>query len=813
MSHRVVISSHPSIAIVSSLIVVLAAVGGAPTAAHAETAGPAQAADVAPIDAVTSQVNATPDNTSRDRPTNETPRHRNPDEVSEPGNLAALEGVLGRSLDQKLGNSTVAIDREQYETARELLGDDYDDRLDQYATVTEDMDAESRATAFEETRDAQVTYANETERFESTYAEYQRAREANETERARELARELDQSAAAVNDSAEQLRAAYLFLENATGTDQADRVTTINQTRESVLERAETVREAEFVGTTITATTNRTNATIRNSVSITGQLVDEADEPLRNAQVTLGAAEQLGTTRTDANGSFTLRYRPTPTTEAGEQPLSLAYDPDPQSQYRASSDTLAVRVDPVAPAINISTTPERAAFDTPVTTAGAVTASVDGDPIAGVPLEIVVGGATLERTTTGPDGEFSLAPSLPETIPEGTATVAVRVADSGLAVGNGSATDTISIGETETQIQVDRTPDSTAASLRLTGTLRTDAGTAVPNQPVRIAINGTSIGTAETDANGSFSVEPAVPPDVDGAGESDVTLAVTASFDGSGTNLRDTAVSETITVPRGPDPTASDGSAATLGSAIGPAADNIVFTVLGAVVAGLAAVVLVWLLFRRFRTHPRIQRTATWLRPLTDPLWRRISPVVAAITAIVEIARHAVSAISPFDRDLEPDASDSDAPESDAPPNPDPDADTPATPRPDPIESALQTALDAYDSAEYDRSAVLAYGAVRQSLRRELGISDSATHWECYTEAVARGLPDRSEPHLKTITEAFERAEYAPRGSLDSDAGSAVISASRELISEVATTADRPNRPESVPDGGDPDTESEPDDS
>ena len=800
------ISSYPSVAVVSSLIVVLAAVGGAPTAAHADTA--AHAADVAPIDAVAPQVNGTPENASRDRPTNETPRHRNPDEVSEPGNLAALEGVLGRSLDRKLGNSTIAIDREQYETARELLGDDYDDRLDQYATIAEETGAESGATAFEETRDAQVTYANETERFESTYAEYQRAREANETERARELARELDRSAAAVNDSAEQLVAAYLFLENATGTDQADRLTIINQTRESVLERVETVRETEFVGTAITLTANRSNATIRDPVSITGRLVDETDDPLRNARVTLGTEEQLDTTRTDANGSFSLRYRPDPTTEAGEQPLSVAYDPDPQSQYRSSSEPIAVRVDPVAPAINISATPERAAFGAPVTTAGSVTASIDGDPIAGVPLEVVVGGATLERTTTRPDGEFNIAPSLPATIPGGAASVEVRVAESGLAVESGSATGTVSITETETQIQVDRTPDSTAASVRLTGTLRTDTGTEVPNQPVSIAINGTSIGTVQTDANGSFSVETAVPPDVSRTGASDVTLAVTASFDGSGTNLRDTAATETFTVPPQPALSASDGSPATVGSVIDSAADG-VGVALGAVVAGLGALVLVWVVFRRYRTHPRIQRTATRLRTLAWPLCQRISPLVAAITAILAGAADAASVIFPSESDSGTDASDSDTPDSEALPEPDSDANTGDAPRPDPIESALQTALDTYDSAEYDRSTVIAYGAVRQSLQRELGIPDSATHWECYTKAVARGLPDRSEPHLKTITEAFERAEYAPTGSLDSDSGSAAISATREIISELTDPTDRPDRPESIPDGGDPDSDSE----
>lgn len=811
MSHRVVISSHPSIAVVSSLIVVLAAVSGAPTAAHADTAGPTHAADVTPIDAVAPQVNGTPENTSRDRPTNETPRHRNPDEVSDPGNLAALEGVLGRSLDQKLGNSTIAIDREQYETARELLGDDYDARLDQYATIAEETGSESGATAFEETRDAQVTYANETERFESTYAAYQRARAANETERARELARELDRSAAAVNDSAAQLAAAYLFLENATGTDQADRLTTINQTQASVLERAEAVRETEFVGTAITLTANRSNATIRDPVSVTGRLVDEDNEPLRNARVTLSAEEQLGTTRTDANGSFSLRYRPDPTTEAGEQSLSIAYDPDPQSQYRASSKTLTIRVDPVAPAINISGTPDRVAFGAPVTTAGSVTARVDRESIAGVPLEVVVGGVTLERTTTGPDGAFSIAPSLPATIPVGAASVEVRVADSGLAVGNGSATNTVSIDETETQIQVDRTPDSTAASLRLTGTLRTDTGTEIPNQPVRIAINGTSIGTAQTDANGSFAVDAAVPPDASRAGASAVTLAVTASFDGSGTNLRDTTVTETFTVPPESDSAASGGSAATVGSVIDSAADDIGVS-LGVVIAGLAAILLVWLLFRRFRTHPRFQRTVTWIRTLVDPVWQRLSPLVSAVTAVLEGPADAVSAIVLFERGSETDAADSDAPGSKERPAPNSDTNTVDAPRPDPVESALQTALDTYESAAYDRSVVIAYGALRQSLQRELGIPDSATHWECYTEAVARGLPERSEPHLKTITEAFERAEYAPTAALDPESGSAAISATRELISELADPTDRSNRPESIPDGGDADADSEPPD-
>jgi len=66
---------------------------------------------------------------------NGTVQHERPEAAGESGDLQALQRWLDGRLSGQLESSTVALSEGEYERARAMLGDDYDERLDQYVDV------------------------------------------------------------------------------------------------------------------------------------------------------------------------------------------------------------------------------------------------------------------------------------------------------------------------------------------------------------------------------------------------------------------------------------------------------------------------------------------------------------------------------------------------------------------------------------------------------------------------------------------------------------------------------------------------------
>lgn len=78
---------------------------------------------------------------------------------------------------------------------------------------------------------------------------------------------------------------------------------------------------------------------------------------------------------------------------------------------------------------------------------------------------------------------------------------------------------------------------------------------------------------------------------------------------------------------------------------------------------------------------------------------------------------------------------------------------------------------------------MLAYSSVRASLARQAAIESGpgATHWEFLAACREDGLEAETLDRLTSLTEAYERAAYAP-DSMDPDEGAAVIATVEGLL-------------------------------
>ncbi|ELY96336.1 hypothetical protein [Natrialba taiwanensis] len=168
--------------------------------ADAQTAsiGPASQAQFAQIEA--------------DSADNDTVRHENPDEYRESGNPATLETWLMDRMVENIDESAVQLEDGNYDRAGRYVGDDYDAYLD----VAAQTEGEDHAELFEAIREDQTRVTDAAQRYQELRDEYERARDAGDEARARELARELDSVATTATETGTQLRDQYDELEEST---------------------------------------------------------------------------------------------------------------------------------------------------------------------------------------------------------------------------------------------------------------------------------------------------------------------------------------------------------------------------------------------------------------------------------------------------------------------------------------------------------------------------------------------------------------------------------------------------------------------
>lgn len=472
--------------------------------------------------------------------TTETPRHQNPDDVNEEGNLNGISQQLSAELTASLEQGSIELSEGQYEQARESVGPDYNEQLRRYVDVAGETNSEGdeqTASQFQEAAQNQREFANAAEEYEATYDEYQEAVDSGDEERARELARELQRLSEKTEESGTALEENYANISGSTNQDLSEGSQTISNERESIELQQREVQELEFVGTNLVIESPSEPISFDNPLVVSGSLTDEDGDPIDSEEVSFVINERTVTTTTDEDGEFTLVYRPTVLSTDTES-LEITYQPEPGSQYATASTTVPVTVEQSQPEVTIESVSDPVAFGDELTVTGTVAGS-DGESAGGVPVVVSLGEKRLGEVVTNTDGSFELSTTTPGTVPAGEGAISAELPLEDQALMSAETTAATTVEETETQISMTaaKTDNDRVA---VSGRLAMADGRAITSESVRILIDGSTVTTLETDQTGEF--EGAVTPPALAGKSAEITVV----YDGAGTNLADSQASDTV---------------------------------------------------------------------------------------------------------------------------------------------------------------------------------------------------------------------------------------------------------------------------
>jgi len=532
-------------------------------------------------------------NTLQTPENNSTSHHSNPNNVSEDGDLTAVRGWLGRELANRLGDSAIQISEGQYERGRSIIGDDYDSRLAQLVDVIGDTDTDEDndlGTTLGETQRTQRNFSRAIQEYERTYGDYREARENGNETAARRYARELQRQGERVRRLNESLQDDYTQIETSTGAELVEARRAVRNLSVNVSSRQARVESTVFVRTKLSVTTESRAISYRDPLVARGQLATETGEPVTNREVSLQVHTRTVQVRTDGDGRFSLRYRPR-TLPSNATELRVRYLPRNESVYLGSSETVEVDVEQVEATLEVQPVTDPVGFGDDLEVGTRLT--VDGEPVAGVPVAGEIEGLRLDDERTNATGTGTLNRTVPASIASGNRRVNVTLALENRAIVAAPESTTVSIRETETTLTLRN--DIEGENLRLSGQLLTNDGDAVPGQTVRLTVGETIDRSVETNGSGGFSIAIS-------AGElpaTDGTILASAAFDGAGTNLRSSSVTREIRAVRADGTGTGNGAETGIFEAIRGVVANQPVVVLAVV---LTVVGLPVLLVRRRRT-------------------------------------------------------------------------------------------------------------------------------------------------------------------------------------------------------------------
>jgi hypothetical protein len=509
---------------------------------------------------------------------NTTVRHENPDEAGSEDRLEELQGALAARLADRLRGSTLQLSRDQYDRARSVFGDDYDESLERFVDVAGERGDDAAADSVRETTRTQRSYVETVSEYDRTYDRYQAAKERGDEDEARRLARRLDRLATDAQGNATSLDRLYETLSNRTGENFTATRTQVDAIQANVTDRQAEIRAAEFTQTDIELVRTDDEGSFLDPVEVVGVLREQDGPPLadRRVRLTLGPREYA--VRTSETGRFRLSYRPT-TAPVSTESLTVRYRPAETSVYLGSNATFDVSIDATRADVTLQSAPERVGFGQRAALRGQVTAG--GTPVAGVPLTVALGDAGLATVTTDEDGRFVVDARLGATPTPGTHQIHVDSQRAGAAVTVEAAVGEVRVVEREPTLTARAT--ETDAGVRVSGRLRGPNGTAVGGQSVRLVVGGTVVQTVQTDSEGRY----ATALDEHTVSARNVSR-VTVRFTGTGTNLA-----------------AAEATASSVGSTADPSQSSLLTPVTGAAaLASLLVTVAAVVTLRRRRDDP-----------------------------------------------------------------------------------------------------------------------------------------------------------------------------------------------------------------
>ncbi|MDB9235652.1 hypothetical protein [Halorubrum ezzemoulense] len=592
-----------------------------------------------------------------------------------------------------------------------------------------DIDAEETADRFNLTREQQLQLADSIEELEITGQEYQNAVDNGSDEKARQLARELLTTAEELNQTTTELNEQYDALETETGIDFNVTQESISVVQRTVQRAAAGVIDREFTETNITVETNQTTLAASDPLRVSGQLTTVDGAPIKNASVSVSLGEDSITTRTTETGQFETTYRPLLASTSARN-LTVAYTPTGSEPFLPVTETVPVSItEQAATSIELENTTQAAAFTEPIQATGQVIVAAEYNrSLAGIPIVLTLDQRRIATAETNSSGRFMLSASMPETIPAGDANLQVSIDRREMAIERSMATAPITVRSTRTDLSIDPTVNGMNGTQNVTvgGQLRTADGDPLSDRSIRVTIGETTLGTVETNASGGYQATYELPAGLRG---SDIT--VTATFEGTGTNLAASAAQQRVPLP-----------------SAGPGVGRVLAGIVG---GGLLVMIVIVVLFPS-RGVDREWITQTWAR-VTDS----VDPATDSETTITT-APSATTGLSDNGR------------------------------REAVTQASLHSAREALAAGHPNVAVQSAYAAVRSRLQSSDSLSTPQTHWEFYRQLHADHEIDTAQ--LAQVTEAYETATYSADG-LSSDAAAETLSAVEELIGDSGTSSTR----------------------
>lgn len=481
--------------------------------------------------------------------------HENPDELGSEINLEGLEGQLSANLREELEQVAANLDPEDYEDARDQVGDEqFEQLMAEYEEVATQLGHGDDHQYLLEAQRAQLnntdhiaaywelyetyTRVNTYERLEDSYTPSEGT---NDHPLTRTMARHLEDRASLANESAHVAMDRYETMIEELGEDDYESViAAIEASKANVTDTQHTVRETHFIPTNLTLEAANETISPTAPLTVAGQL-QTADGPVANDSVAFDVGEQTIETNTTADGEFTFEYIPT-ALPANETTLAVRYHPDSASVHLDDTATLPVSVERATPTVTAEASPDRAVFTETVTVTGAVTVDEVGMPA--VPYHVLVDGELLAENTTAADGSIETDVSLPADVEAGEQDLEVRLPLETRAIEPETGQTTLRVDTQESVFSIDTS--IAEETITVEGLLATPTDDPIDNQTVHVAVNGSAVGSMTTDANGTLEQTFAVPDEVL---DDDETVAVEVSFDGTGTNLESTSATSIETMP------------------------------------------------------------------------------------------------------------------------------------------------------------------------------------------------------------------------------------------------------------------------
>ncbi|ELZ96973.1 hypothetical protein C440_04328 [Haloferax mucosum ATCC BAA-1512] len=502
--------------------------------------------------------------------------HENPDEVDSEDDLDRLASYLTGALNGQIESSTLRLSRGEYEAAKSALGDEYDTPLRKYVDVEGETAGDGATEEYETVKETQRDYIDTVSEFQETRREYEAAKQAGDTERARELARRLSRLDEAGETQSERLIAAFDGISNETGDDLSETSTRLAAVQSNISAQRRDIVGREFVATRLDVTSYDRNISFTDPLVLTGSLVTDNGTPVETTNATFAVGDQRIRTAVGADGGFELAYRPT-RVAANASELTVRYLPSNASAYQRSERAIPVSITQVAATTTLADAPTGASgYADPVSVRATV--SVNETPVTDYRLSAVLGGVPVSTARTDGRGHSTLSGTVPATAPVGDATLRVGPARDGRAVRVEPASVSVPITSEATTLDV-RAGASANRTVVVAGALETREGEAVEDQPVAISVAGHPVETVSTNSSGAYRTTVSLPANVTAA-----NATVSAAFDGTGTNLESASATTTVRRP------GNGGGSARGGLPFG--LTDLLWVVSGTAVVGLVAVVL-----------------------------------------------------------------------------------------------------------------------------------------------------------------------------------------------------------------------------